>query len=78
MLIVQTPVHSAPSQYLANMKTQINSPVKINGKTCLERCFTKLKSVIVFQSEILQAVDLECELVPLGILENQKQHVYLI
>lgn len=78
MLIVQTPVRSAPSQYLANMKAHINSPVKINGKTCLERCFTKLKTVIVFQTEILQAIDLERELVPLGISENQKQRIYLI
>lgn len=38
----------------------------------------RVKNVIIFQSEILQAVDLECELVPLHILENQKQCVYLI
>lgn len=37
MLIVQTPVHSAPSWYSANMKLQISSPVKVNGKSCLER-----------------------------------------
>jgi len=37
-----------------------------------------VKDVIIFQNEILQAIDLECELVSLGILENQDQHIYLI
>lgn len=37
MSILQTPVHSLPSWYSPNVKTQINSPVKVNGKICLER-----------------------------------------
>lgn len=37
MSIVQTPVRSAPSWYSPNMNTQISSPVKVSGKTCLQR-----------------------------------------